>query len=104
MAARGVAEQGAARRQPGALLVQPVCYGNKTSGGGLLPAGRELVKEMDRLGILLDVSHLSDQSFWEAVDIYGGPLLATHNCCRALTPHDRSSPTRRSRASPSAAA
>jgi membrane dipeptidase len=64
-------------------------YGNKTSGRGLLPAGRELLKEMDRLGILLDVTHLSDNSFWEAVDIYGGPILATHNCCRALTPHDR---------------
>jgi len=64
-------------------------YGTKTSGQGLLPAGRELLKAMDRRGILLDVSHLSDNSFWEAVDIYGGPLLATHNCCRALTPHDR---------------
>ncbi len=64
-------------------------YGTKTSGRGLLPAGRELLKAMDRRGILLDVSHLSDDSFWEAVDIYGGPILATHNCCRALTPHDR---------------
>lgn len=64
-------------------------YGNMTSGQGLLPAGRELLKEMDRLGIILDVTHLSDNSFWEAVDIYGGPILATHNCCRALTPHDR---------------
>lgn len=44
---------------------------------------------MDRLGIMLDVSHLSDTSFWEAVAIFGGPILATHNCCRALTPHDR---------------
>ena len=53
------------------------------------PAGRELVKEMQRLGIILDVTHLSDEAFWEALDIYDGPVWASHNNCRALVPHQR---------------
>jgi membrane dipeptidase len=44
---------------------------------------------MDRCGMLLDVTHLADQSFWEALDIYTGPVLASHHNCRALVPGDR---------------
>ena len=50
-----------------------------------LPNAREMI----RLGILLDVTHLSDTSFWEAVNIYDGPVLASHHNCRALVPGDR---------------
>lgn len=57
--------------------------------GGLLPAATPLLQEMERLGIILDASHMADGSFWEALDIYQGPLIATHNCCRSLVPHDR---------------
>ncbi len=57
--------------------------------GGLTPAGRELVKEMQRLGICLDVTHLTDDAFWESLEIYDGPLWASHNNCRALVPHQR---------------
>jgi membrane dipeptidase len=57
--------------------------------GGLTAAGRELVKEMRRLGIVLDVTHLTDDAFWEALSLYDGPAWASHNNCRALVPHQR---------------
>jgi membrane dipeptidase len=57
--------------------------------GGLTPTGRELVREMRRMGIVLDVTHLTDHAFWEALELYDGPLWASHNNCRALVPHQR---------------
>jgi membrane dipeptidase len=57
--------------------------------GGLTAAGRELVKEMQRLGIILDATHLTDDAFWEALSIYDGPVWASHNNCRAVVPHQR---------------
>jgi membrane dipeptidase len=57
--------------------------------GGLTKAGRELVPEMQRLGIVLDVTHLTDEAFWEALSLYSGPVWASHNNCRALVPHQR---------------
>jgi membrane dipeptidase len=59
------------------------------SAGPLTPAGRELLDEMERLGMILDVTHLTDESFWEAVERFGGPVLASHSNCRALVPGDR---------------
>ncbi len=59
------------------------------ASGGLTAAGRELVKEMRRLGIILDVTHLTDEAFWEALELYDGPIWASHNNCRALVPHQR---------------
>jgi membrane dipeptidase len=44
---------------------------------------------MDKVGMLLDATHLADQSFWEALDIFTGPVLASHHNCRALVPGDR---------------
>jgi membrane dipeptidase len=59
------------------------------SDGGIGIKGRELLKEMERLNIILDVTHLSDISFWEAIEHYRGPVWASHNNCRALVPHNR---------------
>lgn len=59
------------------------------SEGGLEPAGRELLKEMQQLGIILDVTHLTDEGFWEALDLYDGPLWASHSNCRLLVPDQR---------------
>jgi membrane dipeptidase len=59
------------------------------ASGGLTAAGRELVKEMQHLKIVLDVTHLTDEAFWEALEIYSGPVWASHNNCRALVPHQR---------------
>ncbi|HEY2411674.1 MAG TPA: membrane dipeptidase [Pirellulaceae bacterium] len=59
------------------------------AAGGLTLAGRDLVREMRRLGIILDVTHLTDEAFWEALNLYDGPVWASHNNCRALVPHQR---------------
>lgn len=79
----------------GVRLIGPAHYGpGRYAGGtatelGLTPEGVALIKEMERLGILLDLTHLSDQAFWHVLDIYSGPVLASHNNCRALVPHQR---------------
>ena len=57
--------------------------------GGLGPRGKELLQEMDRLGMILDATHLCDDSFWEAMNFFQGPVWASHNNCRALVPNDR---------------
>ncbi|HAM71460.1 MAG TPA: peptidase M19 [Verrucomicrobiales bacterium] len=57
--------------------------------GGLTPRGRELLSEMERLGVILDATHLCDDSFWEALKHFQGPVWASHHNCRALVPHNR---------------
>ena len=56
---------------------------------GLTDLAPELLNEMHRLGVLLDLTHSSDRSFWESFEHYHGPVLASHNNCRALVPHQR---------------
>jgi len=79
----------------GLRAVGPAHYGPGTyaqgtdASGGLGSRGLELVKEMERLGIILDVTHLCDESFWEALDHFQGPIWASHSNCRALVPHNR---------------
>jgi membrane dipeptidase len=68
--------------------VSPYAHGTGTEGG-LFPPGKPLLKEMERVGMILDVTHLSDQCFDEALDIYSGPVLASHHNCRALVPDQR---------------
>jgi len=51
--------------------------------------GRELLAEMDRLGLILDATHLCDLAFWNALEIFQGPVWASHNNCRALVDHNR---------------
>lgn len=68
----------------------PGRYANGTdSEGALHPEGRTLLREMQRLNIILDATHLCDDAFWEAMDLYGGPVWASHNNCRALVDHNR---------------
>jgi membrane dipeptidase len=57
--------------------------------GPLTPAGIELVRQLQRLGMILDLTHSSDPSFWQAVELFHGPVMASHNNCRALVPGDR---------------
>ena len=64
------------------------CYGTG-SEGGFTDLGRELLSEMSRVGMLLDATHLADQSFWDALEVYEGPVLASHHNCRSLVPGDR---------------
>lgn len=68
----------------------PGRYANGTdSEGGLNQAGKDLLREMQRLGIILDVTHLCDEAFWDALDVYSGPLWASHQNCRVLAPWNR---------------
>lgn len=57
--------------------------------GGLTREGRELVAEMDRLKMILDVTHLTDEGFTEATDLFKGAIWASHHNCRALVNHQR---------------
>jgi membrane dipeptidase len=59
------------------------------SSGGLGKKGKELLLKMEELNIILDTTHLCDESFWEAAEIFKGPLWASHNNCRALVNHPR---------------
>ena len=51
--------------------------------------GLELLKEIERLGIILDATHLCDDAFWQALDNFNGHIWASHNNCRALVDHNR---------------
>jgi membrane dipeptidase len=51
--------------------------------------GKELVNKMDEFGIILDATHLCDLAFWDALEIYKGPVWASHNNCRSLVDHNR---------------
>jgi membrane dipeptidase len=57
--------------------------------GPLTPRGLELLRELERLGMILDLTHSSDPSFFQALDAFGGAVMASHNNCRALVPGDR---------------
>ncbi|MFV1996055.1 MAG: dipeptidase, partial [Verrucomicrobiales bacterium] len=63
-------------------------FGHDVSGP-IKPEGRELLREMDRLGIILDATHLCDESFYQALEIFEGPVWASHSNCRALVPDPR---------------
>ena len=68
----------------------PSAYAQGTGcTGGLTGAGRELLRVMEKLGIILDLTHLADESFWEAAELFGGTVLASHNNCRSITPDQR---------------
>jgi membrane dipeptidase len=65
-------------------------YAHGTSSpGGLTRKGFELLKTLEDLGMILDVTHLTDEGFWQALEAFHGPVLASHNNCRALVPGDR---------------
>ena len=68
----------------------PGRYANGTDGtGGLNENGKALLKEMERLNIILDATHLCDEAFWNAMDLFNGHVWASHNNCRALVNHNR---------------
>lgn len=68
--------------------VSAYAHGTGTEGG-LTDEGRELLRAMEEVGMILDLTHLADQAFWEALDGFDGPVMASHNNCRALVPGDR---------------
>ena len=81
--------------QIGLRLLGPAHYGTcryaggTATEGGLTDLGVPLLREMERLGVILDLTHLSDAAFWQALDRYGGAVIASHQNSRALVPHQR---------------
>jgi membrane dipeptidase len=79
----------------GLRAVGPAHYGPGTyafgtnSTGGIGEKGKGLLKEMQTLNLILDATHLCDQSFWEALEVFKGPVWASHSNCRALVPDER---------------
>ena len=63
--------------------------GSHVTGGGLTDMGREFVREAQRLGFLVDVSHISDEGFWDMMKITEGPILATHSNSRSVFSNSR---------------
>ena len=66
----------------------PLCGSHKT-GGGLTDLGREYVKEAQRLGMIIDVSHISDEAFWDIMEITEKPVIASHSNSRSVCPVSR---------------
>lgn len=63
--------------------------GSNVTGGGLTDKGRAFVQEAQRLGMLIDVSHISDEGFWDIMDITQAPVIATHSNSRSVCGHSR---------------
>jgi membrane dipeptidase len=59
------------------------------TGPGLTPAGKDLVRACNQLGILIDLSHLNEKGFWDVADLSQAPLVASHSAAHALTPRTR---------------
>jgi membrane dipeptidase len=79
----------------GLRVVGPAHYGpgryaqGTNATGGLGKIGKELLQEMERLNIILDATHLCDESFWDAMEIFRGHVWASHHNCRVLVDHNR---------------
>jgi membrane dipeptidase len=56
---------------------------------GLTDFGKQVVREMNRLGMMVDISHVADKTFWDALEVSRAPIFASHSSCRALTRHAR---------------
>lgn len=64
------------------------CTGNG-NWGGLSPFGKDVVREMNRLGMIVDLAHCSDNTFYDCLKLSQTPVVSTHSCCRALASHPR---------------
>ncbi len=88
-------DQLSAWKDAGVRIIGPAHYGpGRYAGGtstefGLTPDGLSLLREMERHRIILDLTHLSDKAFWQALENFNGAVIASHNNCRALVPHQR---------------
>lgn len=79
----------------GLRAIGPAHYGagryalGHDQAGPLSDKGKELLRKMDEHGVILDVTHLCDENFWDALEIYEGPIWASHHNCRALVDDPR---------------
>jgi membrane dipeptidase len=63
--------------------------GDKPKWGGLNELGKKVIKEMNRVGMIIDISHVSDETFFDVMETTKDPVIASHSGCRALNPHHR---------------
>jgi membrane dipeptidase len=63
--------------------------GDQPKHNGLTDFGKEVVRELNRLGVLVDISHVADKTFWDALEVSQSPMIASHSSCRALSGHAR---------------
>jgi|SRR5208337_2770610 len=80
--------------EAGVRIVGPAWHATRYAGGTQTPGpltgiGRELMGEMDRTGLILDLSHMAEASFFEALELFHGPVIASHSNCRTIVPTDR---------------
>ena len=71
------------------IFAHGVSFGGGLPATGLTDIGRELVRECDRLGIILDVSHINPAGFWDMIEASKNPVIATHSSVKAISPHVR---------------
>jgi len=63
--------------------------GDKPAHNGLTPFGKDVVRELNRLGVMVDISHASDKTFYDALETTKAPVIASHSSCRAISNHPR---------------
>jgi membrane dipeptidase len=62
---------------------------DKPAHNGLTPFGKDVVRELNRLGVMVDISHVADKTFYDAIEVSKAPVIASHSSCRALDKHPR---------------
>jgi membrane dipeptidase len=63
--------------------------GDQPKHNGLTDFGKDVVRELNRLGVMVDISHVSDKTFWDALEVSKAPMIASHSSCRAISGHSR---------------
>lgn len=63
--------------------------GDQPKHNGLTDFGKDVVRELNKLGVMVDISHVSDKTFWDALEISKAPMIASHSSCRAVSGHSR---------------
>ncbi|MCI0661429.1 MAG: dipeptidase [Acidobacteria bacterium] len=63
--------------------------GDQPKHNGLTDFGKDVVRELNRLGVMVDISHVADKTFWDALEVSKAPMIASHSSCRALSGHSR---------------
>lgn len=63
--------------------------GDQPKNNGLTDFGKQVVAELNRLGVMVDISHVADKTFWDALAVSRAPMIASHSSCRAISGHSR---------------